>query len=79
MVDKGKNLMIIPNKLSSSFLPIYKIKNTKSNLRNVLKSRAESKNRHFLCSYSASSQFSTNAIYLIKKIIYIHNPFFSVV
>ena len=59
--------MIIPSKLSSSFIPIYEIKNTKKNLRNALKRRAEGKNRRCLCSYSTSSQFSANSIYLIKE------------
>ena len=64
---KGKNLMIIPSKLSSSFIPIYETKNTKSNLRNDLKRRGESKKWRCLCSYSTSSQFSANTIYLIKQ------------
>ena len=50
-----------------TFIPIYEIKNTKSNLRNALKHRAECKNRRCLSNYSTNSQFSTSTIYLIKE------------
>ena len=50
-----------------TFIPIYEIKNTKSNLRNALKHRAECKNRRCLSNYSTNSQFSTSTIHLIKE------------
>ena len=53
IVDKGKHLMIIPSKLSSSFIPIYKLENTNF-LRNALELRPEGKNRHCLRSYSTT-------------------------
>ena len=49
---KSKNLMIIPSKLSSSYIPINEIKNTNSKLGNTLKRQAEGKKRRCLCSYS---------------------------